>query len=182
MFVNGFWNPRPGWVRRPASAQRTGKPSCLRRAATSLSLGAKVGGTPPDRAPKNKASLGRYQFVLIKDASLVDWLCWVLEGISPMARLWPSSQSSFSKFFRRCLERLGLTRLRLSPGSLRPGGATAHFLHFSSISILRILGRWRVESSLDHYIQTVVSHLCHADLNDKEFETISILIDRTVAQ
>ena len=132
--------------------------------------------------PKNKASLGRYQFVLIKDASLVDWLCWMLEGISPMARLWPSSQSSFSKFFRRCLERLGLTRLRLSPGSLRPGGATAHFLHFSSISILRILGRWRVESSLDHYIQTVVSHLCHADLDDKEFETISILIDRTVAQ
>ena len=132
--------------------------------------------------PKNKSCLGRYQFTTINDPDLVLWLGWLTQGMIPHARLWPGSQPLFTKYFKRVLRRLGYERLGISPASLRPGGATAHFMQHQNIAALRIAGRWRAESSLEHYIQLVMSHLCVCSLTDTEHEYASDLAQATLAQ
>ncbi len=132
--------------------------------------------------PKNKASLGRYQFVMVDDPGLVKWVMWLTAGWPGCVKLWPSSHGKFIKFFKHCVARLGLERLGLTVGSLRPGGATAHFLEHRCIPSLRILGRWRVESSLEHYIQTVVAHMTYTDLTDSEHEHVTALGTATQVQ
>ena len=132
--------------------------------------------------PKNKASLGQYQFVLLEDVGLVRWLVWLATDWPGSFKVWPSSHATFVKMFKECIDRLGLSRLRLTVGSLRPGGATSHFLRHRCIPTLRILGRWRVESSLEHYIQTVMAHLTYTELSDEERERITALGSVALAQ
>ena len=112
------------------------------------------------RDPKNRASLGRFQFALVKDPGLVRWLAWLIADCPPDANLWAGDPRRFTLRFRSTMLHLGLGRLGLTPGSLRPGGATHVFMSGSSISDLKYRGRWRVESSLEVYIQEAMSHLC----------------------
>ena len=125
--------------------------------------------------PKNKSCLGRYQFTSIHDESLVRWLRWLTAGMEPSAKLWPGSQALFTKFWKRCVHLLNYTALGITPASLRPGGATYHFMQHQSIAALRIAGRWRAESSLEHYIQLVMSHLCLTQLGDEAHSFASSL-------
>ena len=118
--------------------------------------------------PKNKACLGRYQFTTIDEPELVAWVEWLVKGMPPEAHLWPGSQALFTKHWKKSIATVGLGHLGLTPASLRPGGATAHFLLHRSIASLRIAGRWRAESSLEHYIQLTIAHLCLCQLSDDE--------------
>jgi integrase len=80
------------------------------------------------RDAKNKSSLGRFQFAMFTDPSLVAWLAWFTADFPGELHLWPDSSGKFSKHLNRVLLRLGLGRLPLTPGCLRPGGATRLFL------------------------------------------------------
>ena len=131
---------------------------------------------------KNRASLGRYQFVLLDQVATVRWVEWLLSGLPYDTKLWGASHYKFCTFFQRVLARLRLTRLGLTLGSLRPGGATAHFMQHKSIPVLRIAGRWKVESSLESYIQTTMAHLAFASLSDKEHHYVSSLLRLTEQQ
>ena len=132
--------------------------------------------------PKNKSCLGRYQFTTIDEPELVSWLGWLVAGLPPDAHIWPGSQALFTKHWKRIITLLGIGRLGLTPGSLRPGGATAHFLLHKSIAALRIAGRWRAESSLEHYIQLTMAHLCLCQLSSSEHEYASELSQLTLPQ
>ena len=134
------------------------------------------------RDPKNRASLGRFQFAMVRDTGLVAWLRWYIHGCPSEMRLWPGKQPRFSKMFRQVRDRLGWERLPLTPGSLRPGGATEQFMAGASVSVLKYAGRWRVESSLEVYIQEAMSHLCVCELDDREFDSLSSLIRAGSAQ
>ena len=56
--------------------------------------------------PKNRRSLGRSQFVLIRDPGTVAWLRWLLLGLRPEAPLWQWSQqravANFGMVIRMC--------------------------------------------------------------------------------
>ena len=108
------------------------------------------------------------KFTSIHDESLVRWMRWLTAGMEPSAKLWPSSQALFTKCWKRCVHQLNYTAMGITPGSLRPGGATYHFLQHQSIAVRRIAGRWRAESSFEHYIQLVMSHLCLTQLSDAD--------------
>ena len=109
---------------------------------------------------------------MIDDEPLVCWLQWFLNGVPPSTRLWPGTSAKFSKRFRHTLARLGLQRLPLTPGCLRPGGATRLYLDGWSVSSLKYRGRWRQESSLEVYIQEAMCHLLSTDLSQQEHDTI----------
>ena len=120
------------------------------------------------RDPKNRATLGRFQFVMVTDESLVAYLQWFLKGVEPHVHLWPGTSSKFSKQFSKVLARLGLHRLPLTPGCLRPGGATRLFLSGIGINALKYRGRWRQEGSLEVYIQEAMCHLLATELSQQE--------------
>ena len=126
--------------------------------------------------PKNRSSLGRFQFCMVEDESLVAWLQWYLRGVNESTKLWPGTPAKFTKRFRHTLARLGLARLPLTPGCLRPGGATRMFLDGSSVSQLKYRGRWRQESSLEVYIQEAMCHLLSTELSQQEYDTIHSLL------
>ena len=132
--------------------------------------------------PKNRSSLGRFQFVMVEDESLVAWLEWYLAGVSESTKLWPGTPAKFSKRFRHTLSRLGLHRFPLTPGCLRPGGATRAFLDGMSISSLKYRGRWRQESSLEVYIQESMCHLLSTEMTQDEYECIHSLLSSAQAQ
>ena len=107
-------------------------------------------------SPKNRRHFGKEQFVILKNPNVIAWLrSMIVQGSG--TSLWPSKPTRFAKLFKQLTAELGITECRFTPGSLRPGGATMHFTRGTHISVLRFLGRWTVERSLEHYIQQAMS-------------------------
>ena len=125
--------------------------------------------------PKNKASLGRYQYVMVHDPGLIAWLAWLIACMPSHLTLWPSSRSKFAKLFFDLSSRLLVDHLGLTLGSFRAGGTT--FLHLSgvAINILKFRGRWKTDSSMEVYIQEAMARLTLSRLPDTTLNTISSL-------
>lgn len=103
-------------------------------------------------SPKNRRQFGEQQFVTMMHPNVVLWLRMILnEGQD--APLWPGKPALFSKFFKQLVKELGIEGFKFTPASLRPGGATMFYTMGIPIALLRFLGRWTVERSLEHYIQ-----------------------------
>ena len=134
------------------------------------------------RDTKNRASLGRFQFCMVEDPGLVSWIEWIVAGCDPQTRLWPGTATKFRKTFDLVLRCLGLARLRLTPGCLRPGGATRLFLSGLSVNQLKYKGRWRVESSLEVYVQEAMCHLAATELSDDEHMSVVALLEASLRQ
>ena len=109
------------------------------------------------KAPKNRRQFGEQQHVPLNNPStlarLQDWI----KGKAPEAPLWEGKPARFSKLFKQLSSELGLESCRFTPGSLRPGGATLLFGQSTPINVLRFLGRWTAEESLEHYIQQAMA-------------------------
>ena len=108
--------------------------------------------------PKTKRFMGRAQFSQAQDGCTVRWLRWLLEGLPPGVKVWPSTLQSFRTMFRAVLEKARLT-LPLTPGSLRAGGATHLVTSGMEIARIRFLGRWKSDTGLAAYIQEAVARL-----------------------
>ena len=132
--------------------------------------------------PQNRATLGRFQFAMVEDEELVSWLELFLAGVDGTVKLWPGGADKFGKRFAHTLARLGLYRLPLTPGCLRPGGATRLFLDGISINALKYRGRWRQEGSLEVYIQEAMCHLLSTELSPAEHANIHALLQSSLAQ
>ena len=104
------------------------------------------------RTPKNRAHWGFQQFVVIETPSVVAWQQWLVSGLLPNQKLWPSSQDRFRKVFSVVIERLGLTRIAFKPSSLRAGGATFLFLSNYEVARINCSGRWASETFVNVYI------------------------------
>ena len=107
-------------------------------------------------APKNRRQFGKEQFVTLRHPNVISWLKFVMVG-SEGDILWPSAPSRFSKLFKEIVSDLNLQSCRFTPGSLRPGGATLLYSRGTPIAVLRFMGRWTAERSLEHYIQQAMS-------------------------
>jgi len=157
---------------RPSEAFR------LRRA--DVYVGATSSGAPVAvvilRDPKNRAHMGRNQFATIHDPGTVAWLSWICCGLPPAARLWPSSAVTFRQLFRSVLMYLGLSDLPLSPGCLRPGGATRYFVDGMALGDLQYAGRWRSPQSLGAYVQEAMAHFAWLNMEDRQRADISACV------
>jgi hypothetical protein len=75
-------------------------------------------------------------------------------------RVWPGSPAQFRSALKAVLKREGLSSLRYSLGSCRPGGATFRFMKGESVERLQFQGRWASTSSLKSYIQESMAWVC----------------------
>ena len=91
--------------------------------------------------PKNRKTMGLQQFTVVRDEPTAHWTAWLLEGLKPGHKLWPSSSNRFRKCFVEVLEVLGLPSGVLGPASLRAGGATHSYLNNVEISRLQFQDR-----------------------------------------
>ena len=107
-------------------------------------------------SPKNRRQFGEHQFVCLQNANTIAWLRDIhIENSKE--KLWPSSRGVFVRMFKQITTELDITSCGFSPASLRPGGATMFFSRGTSIPVLRFMGRWTVEKSLEHYIQQAMA-------------------------
>ena len=95
----------------------------------------------------------------------------------PDARLWPSSRFAFNKLLYGLLQRLGLSRLHITPGCLRAGGATNYIIEGWDLGRLQFMGRWMQGGSLGAYIQEAMSMLVWLRLEQDE-QSLARAIDR----
>ncbi len=140
-------------------------------------------------SPKNRRQFGEFQFVSLKNPSTIARLRDLVAAAGEKQVLWPSSPSRFSKLFKQLTSELKLQDCKFTPGSLRPGGATFFFGEGTPINVLRFLGRWTVEKSLEHYIQQamatkILNHL-HTDtilrLNKLAHHCLSFVVHPSIA-
>ncbi len=68
-------------------------------------------------------------------------------------RLLPGGTSAFRRLFSLTIKALGLESLRLTPASLRAGGATSRFATGMQLGQLKWWGRWAGLHALEHYVQ-----------------------------
>ena len=134
------------------------------------------------RDTKNRASLGRFQFCMVEDPGLVSWIEWLVAGCDPQTRPWPGTAAKFRKTFDLVLACLWFSRLGLTPGCLRPGDATRLFLAGLSVNQFKYKGRWRVESSLEVYVQEAMCHLAATELSDDEHASVVVLLEASHRQ
>ena len=129
-----------------------------------------------------KAPQARHQFVVIEDPYVAAWLDWMAAGLTAdelRTKIYPKGYSHFYNLFQKFLKQLGLQDAHLSPGSLRAGGATHHYLLYQDVPRLRRRGRWRQESTLEHYVQEAVYALQLQQLDDSAVNRLNRLVNIT---
>ena len=126
-----------------------------------------------------KAPQARRQFVVVEDPYVAAWLDWMSAGLSAdelKDRIFPKGYPAFYNLFQKMMKILGIERLGLSPGSLRAGGATHHYLLYQDVPRLRRRGRWRQEGTLEHYVQEAVYALQMLQLDDSTVDRLRRLV------
>ena len=96
---------------------------------------------------------GIQQYVEIRHPDAANWLACLKSERQPEAALWNSTPHRFRSMFKSVCRSLNIESLRLSPASLRAGGATWLVDQGIEVSRVRFLGRWAHMRSLEHYIQ-----------------------------
>ena len=110
-------------------------------------------------SPKNRAHMGETQFIAIESKAVIRWLEWWIQGRKPHELVFPRYADA-ARCFKNVASELGLGDLKFTLGSLRTGGATAHFRQFRNLAALQYLGRWANPGTLAFYLQeTMAEHL-----------------------
>ena len=106
-------------------------------------------------AAKNRRSMGLYQFALVEDFWIIQWLQWVCTDLPANACLVSGSSGKFRENFAHLLHTLSLSGFTLA--SLRTGGATQQFRDHRNLGRLQYAGRWSNEKTVRHYLQEALS-------------------------
>ena len=108
------------------------------------------------RHQKIGRQFGTHQFVLLKHPNAINSLATIVEE-GKTTTLWPLTAREFGNHFKVIMQELGVSSMKLTPASLRAGGATMFYNRGIAIGTLRFMGRWTVEKSLEHYLQLAMS-------------------------
>ena len=104
--------------------------------------------------PKNARQMGRMQFTELRHPDAINWLSWLkMRAPHDQSAFWPSTAARFRNMFKTVCSAVKIKELRLSPASLRAGGATLFVDQGVEINRVRLLGRWAHLRSLEHYVQ-----------------------------
>ena len=108
--------------------------------------------------PKSRRRAARVQHVKVAHAGVVKFLQEVWQDLKPDERLYPGSSSVFRRRWDRLLQVLGIPKsARLTPASLRAGGAIAAFRAGAKIDELLWQMRLRSTSTLEFYLQEMAA-------------------------
>jgi len=127
--------------------------------------------------PKTRFSGGRIQHVLI----LCRWLGWYIAAVrdafkpKPTDRIFPFTYACLLARWNELLHALSLPTA-WTPSSLRAGGTTHYYRSGAHLEWIRLRGRWKVATSLEHYVQEAVAWLLQNQLSEK---TKLIIKDRS---
>ena len=120
------------------------------------------------RRPKTMLTYARSQFTVVEDISTVDWLEWLCSSLPAGCKLFPANTTGFAKWRGLLLGRASLKGYRVTPGSLRAGGATYMIMTGMDMGRLQFRGRWLSERSLASYVQEAVCFWIWAQLPSEE--------------
>ena len=76
---------------------------------------------------------------------------------------------------RVALEALDLSSSGFTPGGLRAGGTTYLFISGIDVTRIRMMGRWKVMETLDHYVQEATASLALIRLQPSVVRNLSRL-------
>ena len=106
------------------------------------------------KKPKSRRKAARVQHSKLCQPGVLQFLTRFFEGLRPHELLYPGSPGVYRRRWDKILGILGLTaELRLTPGSLRAGGAICAFQHGATVSDLLWRMRLRSQSTLEFYLQ-----------------------------
>ena len=114
--------------------------------------------------PKNRRFAGRIQFRLVKDPGALAWLEWLVADLPPSAPVFNVSTHVMRQRMKVVGNLLGISHLKYTPGSWRPGGATELFLSGVPVDRIKFAGGWASLATLEHYIQEASSYRAFAHL------------------
>ena len=118
------------------------------------------------RCRKNRRSFGKHQFVFVDHAPTCASLRWLLERLRPADKLWNQTPRAYRSMFKVLCAELHVTHARLTPASLRAGGASHLHMIGLEVSRLKFRGRWCSERSLGHYLQVALARQVQLSLPD----------------
>ena len=102
---------------------------------------------------------GRMQSVLVTDVGTVKWMQFLGLGMKSDERFWDLSKALVRTYVSTLMTVCRLEALRLTPASMRAGGATDAFINGISIESLSFKGRWLSIQSLRSYLQEAGAQL-----------------------
>ena len=107
-------------------------------------------------SPKTR-HVWRTQFTLCTDETLIRWLqCWSAQ-LSPGCSLFGMSRFQFARVLYGTCEWLAIDGLGYTLASFPRGGATYDFRGHRNLGALQFKGRWKSQSTLQHYIMEAMS-------------------------
>eukprot|EP00438_Fugacium_kawagutii_P028079 Skav223928 [mRNA] locus=scaffold2593:382825:387213:+ [translate_table: standard] len=124
------------------------------------------------RRPKNARQMGVQQFIELRHADAINWLSWLKVSQGSSQPFWKSTANKFRHMFKQICVSLHIAQLRLSPASLRAGGATSLIDEGWETNRIRFLGRWSHLKSLEHYLQVARIASCCCCLPSLELESL----------
>ena len=127
------------------------------------------------QTPKTRRSLGRQQVATIADERAIAWLSWLVQDMEAGSRICPGGTLAFRRHMRVALEALELSSSGFTPGGLRAGGTTYLFISGVEVARIRIMGRWKVMETLDHYVQEAAAALALIRLQPSVVRNLSRL-------
>ena len=130
------------------------------------------------RVPKSRGRGPRVQYASCRDSAVVKLLSETWQDSRPTDLLYGSSTTSFRRRWDALLLRLGIGREhRLTPGSLRGGGAVA--AHKRGVGIADLLWHMRLQHqrTLYHYLQETTAASILPALSHESREKIRLLRD-----
>ncbi len=125
---------------------------------------------------KNRRVFGRIQIAMVDSPQVVSWLTWLCNGMEGHMRLLPGGAAAFRKYFKLTCEALGLTSLKLTPASLRAGGATARFARGQELAQLKWWGRWASLATLEHHVQEAAALMVMMTLEDSTLDRLEKIV------
>ena len=114
---------------------------------------------------KTRKHFGFLQMSQAHCPKLAACLAWYFAGVKSETLLWPGSPTALVERMRASLSLLGIARELYSLGSFRAGGAAHRYLSEKNLPLLRFQGRWKVETTMFHYIQQSLATLGAAKLS-----------------
>ena len=136
--------------------------------------------------PKRRVGGARQEYAKLDEEDLPTVVWLVLSKLKRGELLWPSTPQSLVVRWRKALGELVSHPARFTLGSLRSGGATHLFQRWDEdVTRLQWRGRWRVVTTLAHYIQELTafgistqwSASVHARIDEASLLLDAVLLD-----
>ena len=127
-------------------------------------------------SPKTRTRGAKIQYVSVYDPAVISYASFVWKDLNPTERLFPLTAGAFRSRWDAILRHLQVGKEhRLTPGSLRAGGAVA--LHRAGVAIPELLWRMRLrhQQTLAFYLQETTASSILPSLPSSVRENIRLL-------